>query len=403
MSDFSYTIINKDGRSSKGILNAADREAALGILRQQGAKPLMVKEVEAHKKINLLGNKVKLKDLVIFTRELSTMISAGVSLPRGLETMATQTENKYFKTVINSINHDVESGMQLGDAMAKFPRVFNDVYVNMIRAGETGGILEEIMKRLATQVEKDASIRAKVKGAATYPMILMVITLGAFFVLTIFVVPKIGSLVTSLGGPDAKLPTQTMIMLGISSFIRNQWYLVAAFFVGGPILFRRWVKTPKGKQKFDWFLLKVPVIKTVVTKVAVARFARTFSSLMGAGVPVLQALEVTAKSLGNHVIQQELLSAAAEVKNGKQLSQPLAQSQIFPPIISQMMAVGEETGKMDTILVKVADFYEEEVDALINGLSSILEPIMIVVMGSMVGLIAASVIGPISNLTNNIQ
>jgi type IV pilus assembly protein PilC len=272
----------------------------------------------------------------------------------------------------------------------------------MVRAGEAGGILDEIMKKLAIQQEKDAAIKAKVKSATTYPLVLLTITIIAFFVLTIFVVPKIGDLVLNLGGPNAKIPPQTQAMLAVSKFLRHQWYIVLLVLIGGPIVFNRWRRTPKGKRKFDAILLKVPVIKVIVTKVAIARFARTFSSLMGAGVTVLESLEVTSHALGNYVIAQELTKAATEVREGRQLSQALAKSQLFPPIVSQMLSVGEETGKTDVVLVKVAEFYEEEVDAVVGSLSSILEPVMIVVMGSMVGLIAASVIGPITSLNQSI-
>lgn len=404
MTDFAYKIVNKEGQHIAGVIAASSREDALTTLKNQGSRVLSIKDSKPSmgKKLSFGGKRVKMHDLVIFTRELSTMVSAGVSLPRCLETLATQAENKRFKEVLFGINHDVIAGNPLADALAKYPKVFNDVYVNMVRAGESGGILDDILKKLALQQEKDAAIKAKIKSASTYPLVLLGITVLAFFVLTIFVVPKIGTLVTSLGGPNSKLPPQTVAMLATSKFLRHQWYLVIIIFIGGPIFFNRWRKTPKGKQKFDTYILKVPVLSTVITKVAVARFARTFASLMGAGVTVLESLEVTAKALGNYVIEQELLKAAAEVKNGKQLSQPLSQSKFFPPIVSQMLAVGEETGKIDVILVKVADFYEEEVDAVVNSLSSILEPIMIVLMGSMVGLIAASVIGPITSLNQSI-
>jgi len=404
MTDFAYKIVNKEGQHIAGVIAANSREDALTTLKNQGSRVLSIKDSKPSmgKRLSFGGKKVKMHDLVIFTRELSTMVSAGVSLPRSLETLATQTENKHFREVLFGINHDVIAGNPLADALAKYPKVFSDVYVNMVRAGESGGILDDILKKLAMQQEKDAAIKAKVKSASTYPLVLLGITVLAFFVLTIFVVPKIGTLVTSLGGPNSKLPPQTVAMLATSKFLRHQWYLVIIVFIGGPIFFNRWRKTPKGKQKFDTYILKVPVLNTIITKVAVARFARTFASLMGAGVTVLESLEVTAKALGNYVIEQELLKAAAEVKNGKQLSQPLSQSKFFPPIVSQMLAVGEETGKIDVILVKVADFYEEEVDAVVNSLSSILEPIMIVLMGSMVGLIAASVIGPITSLNQSI-
>ncbi len=403
MADFSYTAVNTQGQHVSGTITAESRQEAVKNLRDQGSRPLTVKEA-AHKSMQLSfgRGKVKSKDLVIFTRQLSTMISAGVSLPKTLETLGDQVESKYFKEVITGITRDVESGSPLGDAMAKYPRAFNDIYANMVKAGEAGGILDDILKKLAKQQEKDAAIRAKVKSATTYPLVLLGITIIAFFVLTIFVVPKIGDLVINLGGPNAKLPIQTVIMLDISKFIRHQWYIVGAVLVGVPLLFNRWRRTPKGKQRFDAILLKTPVIKVIVTKVAIARFARTFASLMGSGVTVLEALQVTAHALGNYVIEQELLKASAEVKEGRQLSQALAKSKIFPRIVSQMLAVGEETGKTDEVLSKVAEFYEEEVDAVVNSLSSILEPVMIVVMGSMVGFIAASVIGPITSLNQSI-
>jgi type IV pilus assembly protein PilC len=403
MADFAYVAINTHGQHVNGTITATSRDEAIKNLREQGDRPLTVKETKGQgMKLGLKRGKVKAKDLVLFTRELSTMISAGVALPKSLDTLAGQTENKFFKQVVTSVKRDVESGSPLGDSMAKFPRVFSDVYVNMVRAGESGGILDEIMKKLAQQQEKDAAIRAKVKSATTYPLVLLVITVVAFFVLTIFVVPKIGDLVLNLGGPNAKLPPQTVAMLAVSKFIRHQWYLVGAVMIGGPILFNRWRKTPKGKQRFDAILLKIPVLKVIVTKVAIARFARTFASLMGAGVTVLESLEVTSRALGNYVISQELIKASAEVREGRQLSQALEKSTIFPPIVSQMLSVGEETGKTDVVLVKVAEFYEEEVDAVVNSLSSILEPVMIVVMGGMVGLIAASVIGPITSLNQSI-
>jgi type IV pilus assembly protein PilC len=407
MASFVYTARNSAGQIVKGSVSAITKDAASQALIKQGLSPVLVKlESKEAKSISkglaLFGGKVKARDLVLFTRQLSTMVSAGVPLARSLSTLQAQSESKKLKEQLGAVVKDVESGISLADALEKHPATFSAIYVNMVRAGEAGGILDDILKKLALQQEKDASIRAKVKSATTYPLVLLAITIAAFFVLTIFVVPKIGDLVTNLGGPNSKLPPQTTAMLAISKFIRHQWYIVAAVIIGGPIFLNRWRKTPKGKRKFDVFVLKVPVLKIIVTKVAIARFARIFASLMGAGVSVLEALEVTAQAIGNSVIEKELLQAAKEVKEGKQLSQPLGESKLFPPIVSQMLRVGEETGQTDTILIKVADFYEEEVDAVVNSLSSILEPIMIVVMGSMVGVIAASVLGPITSLNQSI-
>jgi type IV pilus assembly protein PilC len=330
------------------------------------------------------------------------MISAGVPLPRGLETLQNQMENKYFQTVIASITHDVESGAPLADAMAKFPHAFNDVYINMVRAGEAGGILDEILKRLASQVEKDASIRKKIRSAMAYPVVILTVTVIAFFGIMIFILPKIGKIIIDLGGPDAKLPVYSRAMLGMSAFMQKNAIFILIITVGGAWAFRRYIHTEKGKYRWHGLLLRMPVVGNIVSKVAIARFSRTFSSLMGSGVSVLEALEVTGKAVGNKVIQKELVDIAEQVKNGQPLGKQLLAAQFFPPIVGQMMTVGEETGKIDQVLVKVADFYEEEVDAVIDGLASIIEPVMIIILGSVVGLIAASVMGPIASLSKNI-
>jgi type IV pilus assembly protein PilC len=272
----------------------------------------------------------------------------------------------------------------------------------MVRAGEAGGILDDILKKLAFQVEKDASIRKKIKSASMYPIVIGTITVVAFFGIMIFIMPKIARMITELGGPDAKLPLYSQIMISMSYFVQQYAVLIIVGLVIGVFLLRRYIKTPKGKYNFHKLLLKTPIIKVVVTKVAIARFSRTFASLMSAGVGVLESLEVTGGAIGNKVIEAELKEAAKEVKNGKQLSYTIAQSKYFPLIVSQMLAVGEETGQIDTVLLKVADFYEEEVDTTIDGLSSLIEPLMIIVLGAAVGLIAASVMGPIASLSKNI-
>lgn len=402
MARFNYTAL-KEGKKINGAVEAADRDSAMTILRKQGVHPLVVK-VEGSK-LNLhikKKGKVKLKDLAVFTRQLSTMVSAGVPLNRSLATLQTQSESKYFQKVIGSISKDVEGGVPLADGFAKFPNVFSDVYVNMVRAGEAGGILDEILKRLATQIEQDSTMRKKIKSAMAYPVVILSITVVAFFGIMIFIIPKIGKILTDLGGENAKLPVYTQVMLNISAFLQKYAIPVLAVTFIAVYLIRRYIKTPKGKYNFHKLLLKIPILKTILIKIALARFARTFASLMSAGVGVLDALEVTGGAIGNKVIEEELNNAAKQVKNGKALSDPLSKSKYFPAIVSQMLAVGEETGQIDTILVKVADFYEEEVSATIDGLSSIIEPIMIIVLGSVVGLIAASVMGPIASFSKNI-
>lgn len=401
MPTFSYKAINKEGKQVSGAIDAVDRAAVLSHMSKQGLKPVSIKEGSA-KKFSLnftIGGNVKSKDLVVFTRQLSTMVSAGVPILRALNTLQTQVENKKFKAVLAVVNKDVQGGMSLGDAFAKHPKVFSDIFVNMVRAGEAGGILDDILKRVAIQQEKNDSIKKKVRGAMAYPAVLLTLTIVAFFGLMLFVMPMLGNIIKDIGGPDAELPFITQVMLSISQFIQTFWYLIIGAVVAAAFVFKRWISTPKGKLTFHRFLINIPAIGAIIRKLAVARFARTFASLLGAGVSVLEALHVTGRAVGNKAYELALEQAAEEVKNGKQLSEVLTGNKMFPDIVPQMLAVGEETGKTDEVLVKVADFYEEEVDTAITGLSSILEPAMIVLMGGMVGLIAASVIEPITNLS----
>ncbi len=405
MAKYSYTGV-RNSKTISGSMEANNKESVMATLRRQNIQPLVIKQARSGSSflpgLKNLGNKVRLKDLVVFTRQLSTMISAGVPLSRSLATMQGQTSNKYFKTVIGGIAKDVEGGRSLAESLAKYPNVFSDVYVNMVKAGEAGGILDDILKRLAFQVEKDSSIRKKIRSAMAYPTVIFSITVIAFFGIMIFIIPKIGAILKDLGGEDAELPVYTQAMLSISDFLQHNALILIIVFFGSIYLLRRYIKTPKGKLHFHQLLLRLPVIKIIIVKIAIARFSRTFASLMSSGVSVLDALEVTGGAIGNKVIEAELRSAAEEVRNGKQLSEPLGHSTYFPPIVSQMLAVGEETGQIDTILVKVADFYEEEVDAVIDGISALIEPIMIIILGATVGLIAASVMGPIASLSQNV-
>jgi len=423
---FSYKA-TKDGKPLSGTAEAASKEALVASLIKQGVHPLVIKPMKAKSGSGFFslkggGKKVKLGDLVIFTRQLSTMISAGVPLARALAALQADSESPYLREVIGGVTKDVEGGSTIGDAFSKYPDVFSEVYVNMVKAGENGGILDEILKRLATQVEQDASIHKKIKSAMMYPTVILTVTVLAFFGIMLFIVPKIGSILVSLGGPNAKLPVYTRDLLSLSNFcvhstivhhlpllgqlplikkLPNLIFILALLAIGF-VYFRRYIKTPKGKLWFHGLLLRLPIIKTIILKIAIARFSRTFASLMSSGVTVLDALAVTGGAIGNKVIEEELKTAAMAVKNGKQLSETLAASQHFPPIVSQMLAVGEETGETDTVLVKVADFYEEEVSTLIDGLTAIIEPVMIIILGAGVGLIAASVMGPIANLSKNI-
>ena len=424
MTRFSYKAL-KDGKTITGVSEAANQEELVAALSKQGIRPLVIKVDRSKgngKGFGFAKKKVKLSDLVIFTRQLSTMISAGVPLARSLSALAADSESVYMREVIGGVTKEIEGGMPLGDAFAKYPNVFSEVYVNMVRAGENGGILDEILKRLATQVEQDASIRKKIKSAMMYPIVILTVTVIAFFGIMLFIVPKIGGILLSLGGPNAKLPVYTQVLLNASNFcvhssiiraipvigsiggIKQLPNLIFILIILGIAIFylRRYIKTPAGKYKFHALLLRTPIFKVIILKIAIARFSRTFASLMSSGVSVLDALSVTGGAIGNKVIEAELKAAAQEVRNGKQLSEPLSHSKHFPPIVSQMLAVGEETGQIDTVLVKVADFYEEEVSTMIDGLAAIIEPVMIIFLGAGVGLIAASVMGPIASLSKNI-
>lgn len=428
MTKFSYKAL-KDGKTITGLAEAANKEALMATLTKQGLRPLVLKTASGGTSSSFFNlksgggsKKVKLRDLVIFTRQLSTMISAGVPLARSLAGLQSGAESPYLRTVIGGITKDIEGGTSLGDAFAKYPKVFSEVYINMVRAGESGGILDDILKRLATQVEQDASIRKKIKSAMMYPIVILSVTVIAFFGVMLFIVPKLGGILLSLGGPNAKLPVYTQALLNASNFcvhntiihhipglasipvigkLPNLIFIMAIVGVGVFYLLR-YIRTPVGKYNFHAVLLRAPIFKVVILKIAIARFSRTFASLMSSGVSVLDALSITGGAIGNKVIERELEDAAKEVKNGKQLSEALSGSHHFPPIVYQMLAVGEETGQIDTVLIKVADFYEEEVAVMIDGLAAIIEPIMIILLGGAVGLIAASVMGPIASLSKNI-
>ncbi len=407
MTKFAYIATDANNKPINGIVEQMDRASVIASLKKQGLRPISIREAKAFSGFSLdkltSSNKVKSDHLVMMTRQLSAMVSAGVPLVRALTSLAEHSESPALKKILADAIKDVEGGISLGDAFAKHPTAFNDVYVNMVRAGETAGILDEILKRLALQQEKNATIRKKVRSAMAYPSVLIVITVLAFFGLMLFVIPQIGKIVTDLGGPDAKLPGITLFMLGLSGLITGYWWIIFPVIIGGIYAVIRYVRTPKGKARFHRIILKIPGLKTIISKVALAHFARTFSALMGAGVPVLECLHVTARSVGNVVYEEALNDAAVQVKNGKPLSAVIEANPLFPPIVSQMLSVGEETGQTDTVLVKVADFYEEEVDVAIDGLSSIIEPVMIIIMGSMVGLIAASVMTPIAGLAQQIK
>jgi len=405
---FSYKATRKDGSLATGSIEAGSHDGAVQALSRQGLHPLVIKAAGKGKgggsiSLGSFGKKVKSADLVVFTRQLATMVSAGVPLSRGLELLRQDPESPYFRTVLTSVAKDVESGLPMSEAFAKYPDVFSDVYINMVKAGEEGGILDQIMKRLAKQIETDASMRKKVKGAMAYPTVIGAVTVLGFFGIMFVLMPKLSSIFSQLAGPGYQLPIYTRVLLDTADDLRKYVFIYVPIIAISITAARRYIKTPAGKFKLHSLLLKLPIVGPIVTKLAIARFARTFSSLMGAGVGVLEALSVTGGAIGNKVIEKELSNAAEAVKAGKTLSSQLAASPHFPRIIPEMLQVGEETGQIDKVLVKVADFYEEEVETTMDALASIIEPIMIVVLGAGVGFIAASVMGPLAQLSTHIN
>ena len=399
---FEYLLVNKKKETVSSTIEAADKLSAINTLKSRG-QLIKIEEKSAKKAGGFsFGKKkkgAKTDELVMFTRQLSAMVSAGVPILRSLNSMAKHAESAGFRETINAVIKDIEGGMSFADALGKHPETFNDIYVNMVAAGETGGILDDILKRLALQQEKNSSMKKKIKGAMTYPIVLLAITIIAFFILMTFIIPVIGKTIKDMGGPDAKLPLLTEIMLGISDFMVSFWYLIVPAFIGGIWALIRYIKTPKGRIKFHRVIIKVPAVGAIVRKVAIARFTRTFSALIGAGVAVLEALDVTSRAVGNVVYEESLREATKRVQNGEVLSRIIAErDDLYPPIVAQMLSVGEETGQTDKVLIKVADFYEEEVDTAIDGVSSIIEPVMIVAMGGVIALVAVSVMGPITSM-----
>jgi len=395
----------QNGTIHKGTIAADTKIAAIAAIRAHHMQPITVQSAKKggmNMDIKLPGSdKVKPRDLVIFTRQFSVMVNAGVPIMRSLSILKEQSESPALQKVLEVVTLDVQGGVSLSDALAKHPKVFSQIYVNMVRAGEAGGILDKVLGRLAFQQEKDSALRGKIKSAMVYPSVIAGVTGIAFFVLMTFIVPKIGTILTQMS--SAELPIYTRGLLAVSNTMKQPGFLLSIAVILPVVitLFRRYIKTEKGRYQWHSLLLKIPVLKTIITKAAIARFARIFASLMGAGVSIVGAIETTAGAIGNAVIEKELLAASKAIQAGGSLSAELGQSKHFPPIVAQMLAVGEETGQTDTVVIKVAEFYEEEVDAAVGALSSIIEPIMIVVLGGMVGLIAVSVFGPITQLSTS--
>jgi type IV pilus assembly protein PilC len=399
MASFSYTARALNGELKTATIDAATREEAVAQLRRQ--RLTVVKVDEESKRQKPGGGKIKMRDIVIFTRQFSTMINSGLPLVQALDILAKQSENKTLQEVTRAVVFDVESGHTVADALRKHPKAFNDLYVNMVAAGEAGGILDTILMRLAVFMEKNDVLIRKVKGAMIYPAVIMSVAGIAITVLLIFVIPVFENMFGSVG---LALPLPTRIVIGVSKFLRGWGGLASVVgIVAGVVGLKNYYKTNDGKLVIDRALLKFPILGDVLRKSAVSRFTRTLGTLISSGVSILDGLEITAKTAGNRVIQDAIMASRSSIAGGDTIAAPLAKSQVFPPMVISMIAVGESTGGLDEMLSKIADFYDEEVDAAVSGLLSLLEPVMIVFLGVVVGGMVIAMYLPIFDMINAVQ
>jgi type IV pilus assembly protein PilC len=399
---FEYTARNTtNGQIQKGQLDVPSRDEVNSYLRKNRLLLVSVREAPKQIKLSLGGaQRIKTRDIVIFTRQFATMINAGLPLVQSLNILAQQTENKALAEVTKAVVYDVESGNTLADAFAKHPRAFSDLYVNMVAAGEAGGILDTILQRLATFLEKNDALVRKVKGAMVYPAVILSVAVIAIAVLLIFVIPVFKDMFASV---NLELPLPTRIVIGMSEFLLGYWYLILAGIGGVIFAIRRYYATLNGRKRIDAMLLSSPVLGDLLRKSAVSRFTRTLGTLISSGVSILEGLEITAKTAGNMVIHDAVMASRQSIAGGETIAAPLEKSKVFPPMVISMIAVGEQTGGLDEMLSKIADFYDEEVDVAVSALLSLMEPVMIVILGVVVGGMVVAMYLPIFDMMNAVQ
>jgi type IV pilus assembly protein PilC len=400
MPAFTYTARALNGDLRTATIDAPSRDEVVAQLRRQRLNVVKIDEAAQAANKKKSGGKISMRDVVIFTRQFSTMINAGLPLVQALDILAKQSENKALKDVTRAVVFDVESGHTVADALRKHPKAFTDLYVNMVAAGEAGGILDTILMRLATFLEKNDALVRKVKGAMIYPGVIMSVAAIAIVVLLLFVIPVFEKMFESVGMP---LPLPTRVVISMSRFLQSFWWLVIGGFMGAGWSLKKYYATSDGKLAIDKLMLKMPVLGDVLRKSAVSRFTRTLGTLIGSGVSILDGLEITAKTAGNRVIQDAIMESRASIAGGETISAPLQKSQVFPPMVISMIAVGEQTGGLDEMLSKIADFYDEEVDAAVSGLLSLMEPVMIVFLGVVVGGMVVAMYLPIFDMMNAVQ
>jgi type IV pilus assembly protein PilC len=399
---YSYKAVDLAGLPQSGEIDGASKQAVSDELRTRGLVVQALSEKKSGLNMEIsLGRRVKASELTVMTRQLATMVSSGMTLLRAFYVLEDQLENKLLKDTIANVREDIESGQQLSNALARHPKIFSPLYVAMVRAGEAGGVLEEALDRVADQLEKDDSLRRQVKAAMMYPAVVLSFAMLVLVALLTFIVPVFVDIFKEFGG---ELPLITKFTVSLSAALKNYWFVWLGGLAGAVFAFRYWRRSDWGRPQWDRVRLRIPFkIGDTVQKIALARWSRTMSALYSAGVPILQAIEVTGQTAGNAVVEDAMAAVIESVKSGGTLAAPLRDAPIFPPMVAQMIAVGEETGGLDNMLTKVADFYEDEVAAAIKALTSILEPVMIVIVGGIVGFIVIAMYMPMFKVYDSIQ
>ena len=403
MATFTYDAVDPSGRMVKGKVEADNEQVVLAKLHEQQFHVVSLGEKKAGFKMQLAGGKaqkIKLQTLVIFSRQFATMIDAGIPIIKCLDILESQTKEDSMKMVINATRKDVKSGLSLTDAIAKHPNAFTKLYINMIRAAEIGGILDVILDRLAGFLEKEMEIKGKIKSAMMYPIIVLNFAGVMVLALFMFVLPRFKEIFLSM---NVEMPPVTLALFATGDWLQKFWWVVIICGVGAFIGFKRYDKTPRGHYNIDKFKLKLPIFGDLSLKLSISRFCRTFGTLIASGVPMMRSLEIIGETSGNAVLAEAVANARTSIREGAKISQPLAASGLFPSMVTHMVDVGEETGRLSEMLCKVADFYDDEVDAMVKGLTSLIEPLLIVSMGVLVGFIAISVMSPIFKLVSSIH
>ena len=391
----------RTGEFKRGETEAPDEAAVQQRLRAMALTNVKIKKKPMSINIKLPGmSNISNKDLVIFTRQFATMIDAGLPLVQCLDILASQLDNLAFREVLSKVKGKVESGSTLADALGDHPKVFDTLYVQLVAAGEIGGILDTILNRLAQYIEKNEKLKAKVKGAMVYPSVVLVVAVGVTFVLLLFVTPTFEKMFKDFGGA---MPAPTQVVIDISKFLQHYILYMVGTTVAIIFAFRAYLNWPKGREQWDAFVIRTPIFGPLIRKVAVARFTRTLGTMISSGVPILDAMEVVAKTAGNKTVEKAIRYTKEKISEGKTIVQPLAETKVFPPMVVQMIGVGEATGAMDQMLTKIADFYDDEVDAAVNALTSLIEPVMMVFLGGVVGGFLIAMYLPIFSIAGSIK